>query len=166
MSGAETTLERIKGLLIQQGLTLAVAESATGGRIADRITNISGSSRYFVGGVIAYDNRVKVDALGIKEGSLARWGAVSEAVAKEMADGVRRFLNADIGLAGTGVAGPTGATATKPVGLVYIGVASRRGARAERHQFSGSREENKEAFTRAALGMLLRELELCANGTS
>ena len=102
------------------GLKLVVAESCTGGLLGERITNIPGSSDVFLGGVIAYHNDVKRDALGIREVDLRRYGAVSEEVAMQMARGVRANLGADVGIAVTGVAGPGGATADKPVGLVWI----------------------------------------------
>ena len=150
---------QIAELLTRLGLTLAVAESATGGRVADRITNVSGSSAYFIGGVIAYDNRIKTGLLAVREDTIKTHGAVSEETAREMAQGARRRFAVDIAVSTTGIAGPTGATPTKPVGLLYVGVASSRGVRAQRFLFQADREANKEAFTDAALGFLKEELE-------
>ncbi|MFQ5860797.1 MAG: CinA family protein [Dehalococcoidia bacterium] len=160
-----TTLEHTLGeLLKRRGLMLAVAESATGGRIADRLTNVSGSSAYFLGGVVAYDNQAKVRLLGVAQETLERFGAVSPETAQEMAQGVRTLFAAEVGLSSTGIAGPTGATPQKPVGLVFIGVASPRGVHAQQFLCQGSREENKEAFTQAALTLLREELEKWSSG--
>src|SRR5699024_6603040 len=110
--------------LKQRGLTLATAESCTGGLIGKRITDIPGSSACYVGGVISYSNDVKMQLLGVKQQTLSQYGAVSEQTACEMAEGVRRCTGADIGLSTTGVAGPDGGTEEKPVGLVYIGLST------------------------------------------
>ncbi len=154
-----TMKQQIGSLFKSLGLTLAVAESATGGRISDAITDVSGSSEYFLGAVVAYDNRVKMKLLGVPEEALKEFGAVSSQTAEAMARGVRLLLGADIGISSTGIAGPTGATPQKPVGLVYIGLASATGVHSRRFLFQGSREENKAAFTRAALNLLQEELE-------
>jgi nicotinamide-nucleotide amidase len=111
-------------ILRQRGLTLAVAESCTGGALGGRITSVSGASEYFLGGVISYDNRIKEELLGVPAKLLQQHGAVSEECAKEMADGVRRTTGADIGISITGIAGPGGGTPDKPVGLVYIGISA------------------------------------------
>ncbi len=108
-------------LLRPAGLTVAVAESCTGGLVGKHLTDVPGSSDYFLGGVTAYDNRVKTEVLGVPADMLAAHGAVSPEVAAAMAEGVCRLLGADCALSTTGVAGPDGGTATKPVGLVYIG---------------------------------------------
>lgn len=150
---------KIGPLLKALGLTLAIAESATGGRISDAITNVSGSSDYFLGGVIAYHNGVKTQLLGVSEDILRKYGAVSGETAEAMAQGVRRLLGADIGLSSTGIAGPAGATLQKPVGLVFLGISSSRGTSSRRLVFQGNREENKTAFTNAALVLLMEELE-------
>lgn len=141
-------------LLTERGLTLAVAESCTGGLVGHRITGISGSSACFRGGVIAYHNEVKAALLAVPEDLLEREGAVSEAVALAMARGVRERLVADLGLAVTGVAGPTGGTPEKPVGLVYVALADAAGARGRRHLWSGDRWQNKERSAEAALQLL------------
>ncbi len=123
--GADTdSLASVVGQLLQSsGETLAVAESCTGGGLGQMIVNIPGSSNYFWGGIIAYDNRVKISLLGVNSQDLEEWGAVSDVVAKQMAVGVRSRLSTTWGLSITGVAGPGGGTETKPVGLVYIGLA-------------------------------------------
>lgn len=139
------------------GLTLATAESCTGGLLGHRLTNVSGSSDYFLGGVIAYSNAAKVALLGVDREVLEREGAVSEAVARQMAEGVRRLFHADVGVGITGLAGPTGGTAEKPVGLVYIAVAAAEGGRCERQVWPYDRLGNKEASADRALGMV-REL--------
>jgi nicotinamide-nucleotide amidase len=124
--GADTdTLASTVGkLLLLAGETLSVAESCTGGGLGAMLTGVAGSSRYFLGGIISYDNRVKERLLGVNPQDLAEFGAVSHQVAKQMAAGVRSRLNTDWGLSITGIAGPGGGTDAKPVGLVYIGLAS------------------------------------------
>ena len=115
---------KIVDILKQKGLTLSTAESCTGGLIAKSITDVSGCSSVFYGGVVSYDNSVKQGVLGVKEETLNTYGAVSYETAREMAQGVRRALNTDIGISTTGIAGPGGGTPTKPVGTVYIGIAT------------------------------------------
>jgi len=159
------TLEaEVVRLLTERGLTLAVAESCTGGLVGHRITGVPGSSACFRGGVIAYHNEVKAALLAVPEDLLEREGAVSEAVALAMARGVRERLGADLGLAVTGVAGPTGGTPEKPVGLVYVALspganppsaeADAAGARSRRYLWSGDRWQNKERSAEAALQLL------------
>lgn len=158
-NGEEIPLERIVGeMLRERKLTLATAESCTGGLIGHRITNVSGSSDYFRGGVSAYANEVKQAVLGVKRETLAAHGAVSEATAREMAEGVRRALGADIGLSTTGIAGPSGGTAEKPVGLVYIGVADANGTVVVERRTGGAREFIKTISAQAALDLLRRRL--------
>ncbi|MGQ9684252.1 MAG: CinA family protein [Anaerolineae bacterium] len=149
---------RIGEALRQRGLTLAVAESCTGGGLGDSITDVEGSSDYFLGGVISYANGVKERLLGVPASELAEHGAVSPKVAAAMAEGARRLLGADLALAVTGIAGPSGGTAAKPVGLVYVALAWPAGTQVERHQWSGSRRENKRASVQAALALLARHL--------
>ena len=134
---------------------LAVAESATGGLLGHWITAIPGSSAHFLGGVIAYANETKRDLLNVQEQSLARWGAVSAAVAREMARGACRAIGADAALSITGIAGPTGATAYKPVGLYYIGLAVPGEVWCWRHQFNRDRSGNNELVARAAMRHLV-----------
>jgi PncC family amidohydrolase len=146
--------QEVVRLLTARGLTLAVAESCTGGLVGHRITGVPGSSACFRGGVIAYHNEVKAALLAVPEETLEREGAVSEAVALAMARGVRERLAADIGLAVTGIAGPTGGTPEKPVGLVYVALADAIAARSRRHLWSGDRWQNKEQSAEAALRMV------------
>jgi len=139
-------------------------ESATGGRIADRITNVPGSSDYFKGSVVAYSNEVKIVLLGAKRKILENYGAVSEQTALEMARGGRKLLNVDICISDTGIAGPSGATPEKPVGLFYLGLAAMDESLCEKHAFSGNREQNKRDATEAALNMLKQYLMRCVSG--
>ena len=154
-----TREEDIGRRLSARALTLAVAESCTGGLLGHRITSVSGSSAYFVGGVIAYANEVKARTLGVDAAALAREGAVSEAVARQMAEGVRRALGADVGVGITGVAGPSGGSAAKPVGLVFVAVAGPGGAVAREFRFGGDRTAVKTSASEAALEMLTQYLQ-------
>ena len=142
-------------LLRERGMTLAVAESCTGGALGDAITNVAGSSDYFLGGVIAYGNATKEELLGVPHELLARHGAVSAPVALAMAEGARRLLRADLALAVTGIAGPGGGTPDKPVGLVYIALATSEGAEWRRYVWSKSRIENKHLSVQTALAWLV-----------
>jgi len=155
-----STLEEIVGrLLAEQGLTIAVAESCTGGLIAHRLTNVSGSSAYFVGGVVAYANEVKEQVLGVSGETLVAHGAISEETVREMACGARRLFDTDVAISSTGIAGPTGGTPEKPVGLVYVALAAQDVERGERHLWQGDRLENKRQTAAAALEMLRQYLE-------
>jgi nicotinamide-nucleotide amidase len=162
---ADSTVEtRINVLLAppdggQSPITIATAESLTGGNVSARITAISGSSGYFLGGIVAYSNAAKASLLGVSEETLATRGAVSAESAREMAEGARRAFGADLAVATTGIAGPGGATGRKPVGLVYIGLASPDGMTTEEFHFPGGRAVVTDASTEAALLMLLRGLE-------
>jgi len=138
--------------------TIAVAESCTGGRIAAEITTVSGASAAFLGAVVAYDNAVKHTLLGVPRETLDQFGAVSAETAYAMANGVRHALGATHGLATTGIAGPTGATTSKPVGRVYIAIATPAETRVERFQFTGSRNTVQRLATEAALRILLTSL--------
>lgn len=146
---------RLQDLAIARGVTVATAESCTGGGIAREITSISGSSGYFLGGVVAYANDVKHRVLGVPEDVLENPGAVSEACARAMVEGVRSSMGADVAVSTTGVAGPLGGTARKPVGLVYIGVGSVGGVVVEEHVFTGDRAAVIEAATGRALELLI-----------
>ena len=139
------------------GLKLAIAESCTGGLLGERITNVPGSSDIFLGGVIAYDNAVKVDVLGVNAETLQEFGAVSEEAAVGMAAGVKQKLGAQIGVSVTGIAGPGGGTAEKPVGLVWIAVDARE-AKARRFHLIGDRAEIRQRAAQAALEMVRRAL--------
>ena len=152
------TLEETVGeLLVEQGATLALAESCTGGAIAARLTSAPGASRFLQGGVVAYCNSVKETVLGVAPATLEADGAVSEAVALQMARGVRERLGADVGLSTTGVAGPTGGTEDKPVGTVWIGYADGEGERAVRLQFTTDRAVNIGLTSTAALNLVRRQ---------
>lgn len=146
-------------MLHKKALSLGVAESCTGGLISHRITNVAGSSDYFEGAVISYSNELKKGLLDVKDETLRKFGAVSQECAKEMTVGVRELAKTDIGLAVTGIAGPGGGIPEKPVGLVYIALASSRGVTCKEYRVQGNREENKNAFANAALGMLLEHLK-------
>ncbi|MCJ7575698.1 MAG: CinA family protein [Dehalococcoidia bacterium] len=142
-------------------LTIGTVESATGGRIADRITNVPGSSDYFKGSVVAYSNEAKIALLGVKKTILENYGAVSEQAALEMARGGRKLLNVDICISDTGIAGPSGATSEKPVGLFYLGLATRDERLSQKHVFPGNRRGNKRDAAEAALNMLRQYLVRC-----
>ena len=146
--------QEIIDILRKKGLTLGVSESATGGLISHIITNVPGSSEVYKGSVTAYANQTKTSVLGVKTETLQQYGAVSSQVAEEMALGGCRVLAADICIADTGIAGPSGATPDKPVGLFYLGLAHRLTAYSQKHLFRGDREENKELAARAALNWL------------
>jgi nicotinamide-nucleotide amidase len=156
--GEETLEEVIGRLLSDRGLTVAVAESCTGGEICSRITNVSGSSKYFERGIVTYSNASKVELLKVSEDTLAKVGAVSLEVAMQMAEGVRAVSGADIGISTTGILGPTGATTNKPVGLVYIGYCDEKVCTAKQFLFGDDRILNKQRATQAALEMLRRQL--------
>ncbi len=156
----EETLESVIGrLLIAKQATLAVAESCTGGFVAHRLTNVSGSSQYFDRGVVTYSNAAKIQLLGVPEEIIQQHGAVSEECAKAMAAGVRRHSGTTYGLATTGIAGPTGGTDEKPVGLVWVGVATPDRVIAHKFLFTKDRLINKERFSQMALNLLFRELK-------
>lgn len=154
-----TTLEQeVGGLLHEHRLSLATAESATGGLISGRIIDVAGSSSYFQGAVVSYSNEVKRDVLGVRQETLDRYGAVSRQTAKEMAEGVRRLMKVDLALSDTGIAGPGGGTDKKPVGLFYIGLATSDGTEVQEHVFKGDRQQNREQAALAALAMLRKHL--------
>jgi nicotinamide-nucleotide amidase len=151
--------QEVGKLLRQQGLTLAVVESATGGLISHRITNTPGSSDYYRGSVTAYSNEVKIQTIGVSRETIERYGAVSHQVAEEMADCGRRLLDVDICLSDTGVAGPTGETPGKPVGLFYIGLSHHGGTLSRQYIFPGNRRQNKRQAAEAALKWLKEYLK-------
>lgn len=151
--------EGVGKLLRSKGLTVSVAESCTGGRLGDMLTDVPGSSDYFLGGIISYSNDAKVSLLGVNSRTLKAKGAVSEEVAVQMAVGARTKFGADIGIGITGVAGPAGGTPTKPVGLVYVAVSSRESSECSRNVFRGSRSSIKDQSARKALEMLEKFLE-------
>lgn len=138
-------------------MTLATAESITGGLIGHLFTETPGSSRVFLGGVVTYDNDLK-ERIGVPAKTLVDHGAVSEQTAIAMASGIREWAGADIGIATTGIAGPGGATDRKPVGLTYVAVADAAGAVSERHEWTGDRSANKASTAKAALQLVLNRL--------
>ena len=153
------TMEEVVGRhLRDRGFTIALAESCTGGLIAHRLTQVAGSSAYVDRGVVCYDNRAKIELLGVSESSLRKYGAVNAQVAKAMAQGIRTRSKVDVGLSVTGIAGPGGGTAHKPVGLVYIGLSTSRQSYTKKFQFHGERETIKLRSSQAALDVLRRWL--------
>jgi len=148
-------LRAVSQELVARQWRLAVAESATGGLLGHTITRMSGSSAFFWGGVIAYANDIKTRLLGVSTTSLQRWGAVSASVALEMARGAQGALDVEVALSITGIAGPTGATPLKPLGLYYIGLAVPGECWCWRHCFSGDRDANNHDAAGVALQHLL-----------
>ena len=146
-------------LLLARGMRVAVAESCTGGLVMHGLTNVPGSSRYFLGGVVAYANEAKVQILGVPKETIVAHGAVSVETAQAMAEGVRGLFGADVALAVTGVAGPAGGTPGKPVGLTYVALATAETTLWREYHWTGSRAENKDASARAALELLCRFLD-------
>ncbi len=152
-------LEHVIGKLLKEGkLTLAVAESCTGGLIADRITDVPGSSNYFERSMTLYSNESKVSELGVPFAFLEKFGAVSREVAEAMAAGIRSKSNTDIGISTTGIAGPAGGSAEKPVGLVWVGYSDKHATLALKFNFGDERRRVKERAAQAALELLRRKL--------
>lgn len=153
----DETIEQVLGkLLSERNLTIAVAESCTGGLIANRITNVPGSSKYFERGIVTYSNRSKTDLLGVPENLIIKHGAVSEEVAKAMAAGIREISKTDIGISTTGIAGPTGATPDKPLGLVWIGYADLKNLITKKFLFGDDRVRVKIRSSQAAMELIRR----------
>ncbi len=153
------TLHGVLGkALIEKNLTLSVAESFTGGKVMDLITDIPGSSEYFMEGKVTYSNAAKISELGVDEDTIKRYGAVSADVAKDMADGIRKRSGTDIGISTTGIAGPTGATPMKPVGLVFVGYSDERGNDAVKYILSGDRNAVKTKGAYLALDIARRHI--------
>jgi len=157
--GSETLPEVAGSLLRAQRRKVAVAESCTGGLVGKRFTDVPGSSEYFLGGVISYDNRLKTEILGVPPKLLAAKGAVSEEVAAAMAEGVARLLGADCALSTTGIAGPEGGSEEKPVGLVYVGCVVAGAIEVERLRLFGDREQIRERAAYSAIDLLRRRLQ-------
>ena len=152
-------LEKLIGYYLRnKGWTFAIAESCTGGLICDRITDVSGSSDYFMGGMVNYSNESKTRHLGIPLEDIKKYGAVSPQVAKKMAQGIRKAFNATFGLSSTGVAGPTGETKKKPVGLVFIGVSNRNRNWVIKLNLKGSRRDIKKQAANSSLEFLYKIL--------
>ena len=154
--------ENIENVVIREAVhnksTIAIAESCTGGLVGSRITDVPGSSRVFLGGIIAYSNEIKEKSLGVKGATLKRYGAVSEETAIEMANCIRNKFSSEIGLSVTGIAGPDGGTVEKPIGLVYIGFSNKFGDKVFKRNFISSRGINKKRASQAALDILRMEL--------
>jgi nicotinamide-nucleotide amidase len=151
--------ERLQGICLGRGITIATAESCTGGFVAGTITEVPGSSGYFLGGVVSYADAAKVELLGVHPEALAAHGAVSAQVAKAMAEGARQRFASSLAVSITGVAGPDGGSEAKPVGLTYVGLAGPEGAEVRRFQWPGDRRSNREAAARAALEWLIERAE-------
>ncbi|MDD5455240.1 MAG: competence/damage-inducible protein A [Candidatus Ratteibacteria bacterium] len=155
----DASMEKVVGMLLTLNKkTIAVAESVTGGLIAKKITDVSGSSRYFLSSIVSYSNESKIRDLKIPEELIKEYGAVSEQVAKAMALAIKNISSADIGLSATGIAGPSGGTMNKSLGLVFIGLATGIGFQVEKHQFSGTREIIRAKTAQTALDMVRRHL--------
>lgn len=160
-------LETVQGIvsqiahrLVKQNATLMVAESATGGLIQHLLTEIPGSSDFYLGGVVAYSNELKTRLLQVPENTMKQYGAISAESVSAMANGVRLWMNADYGLASSGIAGPTGNTPSKPVGLVYVAVSHMSFETInQQFTFTGTRRDNKLNFSRAALQLLLDSIK-------
>jgi len=154
LSAVETIEETVARLLTDRGLTIGTAESCTGGLLAKRLTDVAGSTTYMDRGVVTYSNRSKVELLGVPETIIVEHGAVSPETARAMAEGIRRISGTDIGISITGIAGPGGGSPEKPVGLVYIGLATADGVTVQRFVFPGDRAEVRLATSSAALEMI------------
>ncbi|HHW02793.1 MAG TPA: competence/damage-inducible protein A [Thermoanaerobacterales bacterium] len=155
----EKVEEIVARLLLASKKSIAIAESCTGGLMAHKLTNIPGISEVFERGVVSYSNRAKQELLNVKEETLKKYGAVSEQTAREMAQGIRVTANTDIGVSITGIAGPTGGSPEKPVGLVFIGYADSKNVIVEKHLFTGDRTDVKQRSVDAALHMVRRMLK-------
>jgi PncC family amidohydrolase len=152
--------QRLNALLVgRTGPLVAAAESCTGGEVAHRITSVAGSSDYFLGSLVAYANSAKIDLLGVPAEVIESVGAVSRECAKAMAEGARRAFGAEIAVSTTGIAGPGGATARKPVGLVYLGLAGPDGTHVEEHILPGDRKSVVDAAAERALELLVTAVE-------
>ena len=155
----DETIEQVVGRrLAEHSLTVSVAESCTGGLVTSRLTDIPGSSQYLIGSLVAYNNQIKAAMLGVPEQTISEHGAVSEETAIAMATQVREKFGTDIGVGITGIAGPDGATPTKPIGLVFISLADHKGARCVKYQFNGQRTAIKQRSASAALFQIISYL--------
>jgi len=154
----KTLSTSIGNVLKEHSLTISAAESCTGGLLSSVLTAISGSSEYFIGGVVAYSNRIKEEVLGVKHATLLEHGAVSEETACEMAKGINNRFNTDIGLSTTGIAGPKGDTSNKPVGLVWIGISTPENTLTYEYHFKGTRNEIQTNTVKEILNRLLQLL--------
>jgi len=161
----EGLVAEIAAIAAEKKLTVAAAESCTGGLVSARLVDWPGASRFFLEGAVAYSNAAKVARLGVKPETLAAFGAVSEQTAREMAEGAARSAGAACGVATTGIAGPDGGTPEKPVGLVFIAVSVRGRCRALRFVFPGSRAQIRERTALEALKLLRDEMRGSERGT-
>jgi len=153
------TMQSVVGNLLREAKkTVSTAESCTGGMIAQLLTSVSGSSDYYTGSVVAYSNKVKIEKLGVSQKSINEHGAVSESVVRQMADGIRASMNTDFGIATSGIAGPNGGTNDKPVGIVWIAIASSNGTISKKFQFGHTRKRNIEMSAATALNLLRKTL--------
>jgi nicotinamide-nucleotide amidase len=150
----------VGNLLSVNNLTIAVAESCTGGNIAHMITQVPGSSKYFLGGIVSYANNIKTSQLGVSDDLISTNGAVSQEVVEAMAKGVMEKFNSDYSIATSGIAGPSGATPTKPVGTVWVAICSQYGVSSQLFNFGGDRERNIIRSSVAALNMLRLQIEV------
>lgn len=158
MSDTSIIVQKLVHLLIHKNMKLSTAESCTGGLLAKLITDVSGSSQIFPGGVVSYSNTMKIKWLGVSEETLLKHGAVSEETVREMLNGIRHATGSDLALAVSGIAGPTGGTPEKPVGTVIIGQLVGDHFQIERYLFNGNREEIREQTAMAAFQKLLNTL--------
>jgi nicotinamide-nucleotide amidase len=155
----EKSIEEVTGsILAERKMKIAAAESCTGGLVSSKITNVAGSSEYFMDGIVAYTNEAKIEFLGVKKKTIDTYGAVSKETAIEMAEGARKRLGADIGVSTTGIAGPGGGTKTKPIGLVWIGYSDKKNSFAKEFIFTKDRLRNKEVMSKMALEIVRRKL--------
>jgi nicotinamide-nucleotide amidase len=160
----ESLEEVVARELLENRATIAVAESCTGGMLAERLTNIPGSSTYFLGGVVCYSNDLKTSLVNVPPDLIESKGAVSSEVALALADGIRKFTGATLGIGVTGIAGPGGGTPEKPVGLVHIGISDERGPRERAFRFPGDRERIRTQATQTALDTVRRHFLFPAHG--
>ena len=151
--------ERLQDICVLRGITVGTAESCTGGLIAHVLTEVPGSSGYFVGGIVSYSNEIKERDLGVAADVIARHGAVSAQTARAMATGARLRLGVDVAVSVTGIAGPGGGSDEKPIGLTYIGIADRDGVDVRRYAWTGDRTANKRSSAAAALTLMIERLE-------
>ena len=153
-----TVLEDFHRLALAQGITIGTAESCTGGLVGKTLTDLSGSSAYYQGGIISYANAIKEQVLGVSPETLSKHGAVSEETATEMVQGVFRVLHTDYAIATTGIAGPGGGSREKPVGLVYIGIGTPQGITVHKELFIGNRESIRQSVVEKAIQYMYLEL--------
>jgi nicotinamide-nucleotide amidase len=157
--GEKTLEDVIAGILTERKMTIAVAESCTGGLITNRLTDVSGSSEYLERGLVTYSNQAKINLLDVPAEVIEKHGAVSEETARLMAEGVRKIAGTDLGLSSTGIAGPTGGSKEKPVGTVYIALADSKQTICRHYSYRWDRKRNKEVFSEAALFLLKNYLQ-------